>query len=73
MSEKEEAEELAKRICLAARHKVDSGELGQRVETPYQRKFKKTYNSVWDVRKLFSISSLFYRGANKMTSLQWSP
>lgn len=49
LSEPEEALELATRICQAARAKVDNGEAGKRVETPYQRKFKKTYNTTWEV------------------------
>ena len=49
LSHQEEAKELARRICRAARAKVDDGEANKRVETPYQRLFKKTYNSVWQV------------------------
>ena len=49
LSQPEEAKELARRICKAARAKVDDGEANKRVETPYQRLFKKTYNSVWQV------------------------
>ena len=44
LSEPEEAQELARRICRAAKQKVDDGEAFKRVETPYQRKFKKIYN-----------------------------
>ena len=51
LSEPEEARELAKRICEAARAKIDDGEVGKRVETPYARLFKKTYNSTWEVSK----------------------
>mmetsp|Transcript_13166 Transcript_13166/g.17895 ORF Transcript_13166/g.17895 Transcript_13166/m.17895 type:complete len:117 (+) Transcript_13166:1985-2335(+) len=35
LSEPEEAKELARRICRASRAKVDQGETGKRVETPY--------------------------------------
>ena len=49
LSELEEANELARLISLAARAKVDDGEAKKKVETPYQRLFKKTYNTVWEV------------------------
>lgn len=58
LSEPEEANELARRICRAARAKVDEGEKGKRVETPYQRKFKKTYSSQWDGGKEDDISTV---------------
>ena len=51
LSEPEEAKELSKRICEAARAKIDDGETGKRIETPYARLFKKTYNSAWEVSK----------------------
>ena len=35
LSDREEADELARRICFAARKKVDDGEANKRVETPY--------------------------------------
>ena len=41
----EQAFELAKRIVQAARAKVDAGEMNKRVSTPYQRKYRKTYNA----------------------------
>lgn len=44
--------ELARRICLAARAKVDDTGLNKKVETPYQRVYKKTYSSGWDVSDL---------------------
>ena len=56
LSDPDEARELARRICRAARAKVDDGEVGKRVETPYQRKFKKTYNSQWGGGKADDIS-----------------
>ena len=56
LSEPEEACELARRICRAARMKVDEGAKGKRVETPYQRIFKKTYNSYHDGGKEDDIS-----------------
>ena len=35
LSEPEEAQELARRICRAAKVKVENGDAGKRVETPY--------------------------------------
>jgi len=69
LSEREEADELARRICKAARDKVDADEGAQRVETPYQRKFKKTYNSIWEVSNNFQSFSdanfAFYTGRER--------
>ena len=52
------AEELAKRIAEAARAKVDAGEKNQRVKTPYERKYKKTYNATWDGGKEDDITAV---------------
>ena len=54
----EQAEELAKRIVDAARAKVDAGEKNQRVKTPYERKYKKTYNATWDGGKEDDITAV---------------
>ena len=48
LSEPEEAQELARRICKAARAKIENGWAKRQVQTPYQRKFKKTYNESWE-------------------------
>ena len=56
LNEDEEATELARRICRAARAKVDDGDAKKKVETPYQRLFKKTYNTVWQVSYLYITS-----------------
>ena len=44
----QQAKELAERIVKAARAKVDAGARNERVKTPYERKYKKTYNATWD-------------------------
>lgn len=44
----DEADELAKLIVKAARAKIDV-KPGTRVTTPYQRKYKKSYNATWEV------------------------
>ena len=49
LSHEDEARELAMRLCEAARAKVDDGDAKFSVKTPYQRLFKKTYHSVWEV------------------------
>ena len=54
----DQAKELAKRIVLAARAKVDAGAQNQRVKTPYERKYKKTYNATWDTGKEDDITAL---------------
>ena len=54
----QQAEELAKRIVEAARAKVDAGAKNQRVKTPYERKYKKTYNATWDGGKEDDITTL---------------
>ena len=58
LSEPEEAKELARRICRAARQKVDDGEAGKKVQTPYQRKLKQTYNEHWDSGKQDDITAV---------------
>ncbi len=58
LSEPEEAEELARRICRAARAKVDDGKAKKSVTTPYQRKFKKTYNECWEGGKEDDITAV---------------
>lgn len=50
--------ELARRICLAARAKVDDTGLNKKVETPYQRVYKKTYSSGWDGGKEDDITAV---------------
>lgn len=49
LSHMSEATELAERLCKAARAKVEDGEAKLPVKTPYQRLFKKTYHSTWEV------------------------
>ena len=44
----EQAEQLAKRIVKAARAKIDAGKKNEHVKTPYECKYKKTYNATWD-------------------------
>lgn len=58
LNELEEANELARRISEAARAKVDDGEAKKKVETPYQRLFKKTYNTVWEGGKEDDITTV---------------
>ena len=42
----------------AARAKVDAGAKGERVKTPYERKYKKTYNATWDGGKEDDITAV---------------
>ena len=54
----DQANEIAKRIVQAARAKVDAGDKNIRVKTPYERKYKKTYNATWDGGKEDDITAL---------------
>jgi hypothetical protein len=42
----------------------------KRTKTPFQRKYKKTYNATWEVKH--SVFNLIYREEKKMISLLWS-
>ena len=58
LNTREQAKELAERLVKAARAKVDQGSRNERVKTPYERKYKKTYNSTWDGGKNDDITAL---------------
>ena len=85
MSEPLEAEELARRICSAARDKVDATEVdNKRIETPFQRKYKKEFGEIVVV-SIFLLSTIVHclpvsnpvfairtiREVKKMTSRPW--
>ena len=44
---------MARRLCLAARAKIDDGNKKLRVDTPFRRKYKKEYNGTWEVSLKF--------------------
>lgn len=58
-----QAQELAKIMVNAA---VDKFKVPKGKKTPYQRKYKKTYNATWEVSKIDNLKvSCIYREAKK--------